>query len=264
MSIKNQLRAAILSGGATGASPSGQSVSISSKGAVTDWDTICSFVASNCGYVSIRARSSTSLGMATIESTSTYSGMSWALDGLDFGFYLPVKKGEAISIQGSALDEIRVTLVKLVGGGKNPVAQLIWRAVPCLRSTFDRCLSRTVDRIRVPLIQPLRYKEHFLRYLSRETDKCLILHQLMGHLQCSFLKGSNSIQSELVEEMFSLTSRVRLLLVGLRLKCLSKKVQRSLGLLAYESKRGTRIRLPLGDSGNQLVHNLVLGGASHA
>ena len=117
-SKKDYLRATILSGGATGASPSGQIVSISSKNTVAAWDTICSFVASNCGYVSIRARSSTSQGMATIASTSTYSGMPWALDGLDFGFYLPVKKGEAISIQGSALDEIRVTLVKLVWGVK--------------------------------------------------------------------------------------------------------------------------------------------------
>ncbi len=117
MSIKNQLRAAILSGGATGASPSGQIVSISSKNTVAAWDTICSFVASNCGYVSIRARSSTSAGMATIASNGTYSGMSWAFDGLDFGFYLPVKKGEIVSIEGGDLNEIRVTLVKLVGGG---------------------------------------------------------------------------------------------------------------------------------------------------
>lgn len=114
---KDYLRAAILSGGATGASPSGQSVSISSKSAVAGWDTICSFVASNCGYVSIRARSSTSMGMATIASTTTYSGMSWALEGLDFGFYLPVKKGENVSVGGEDLNEIRVTLVKLVGGG---------------------------------------------------------------------------------------------------------------------------------------------------
>lgn len=116
-SKKDYLRAAILSGGATGASPSGQSVSISSKNTVADWDTICSFVASNCGYVSIRARSSTSTGMATIESTSSYSGMSWAFDGLDFGFYVPVKKGETVSVQGGSLNEIRVTLVKLIGGG---------------------------------------------------------------------------------------------------------------------------------------------------
>ena len=116
-SKKDYLRATILSGGATGASPSGQIVSISSKNTVAAWDTICSFVASNCGYVSIRARSSTSKGMATIASNGTYSGMSWALDGLDFGFYLPVKKGETVSIEGEDLNEIRVTLVKLVGGG---------------------------------------------------------------------------------------------------------------------------------------------------
>lgn len=124
MSIKNHLRAAILSGGATGASPSGQIVSISSKNTVAAWDTICSFVASNCGYVSIRARSSTRQGMATIASNGTYSGMPWALDGLDFGFYLPVKKGETVSIEGGDLNEIRVTLVKLVGGVKT-----LWHSI---------------------------------------------------------------------------------------------------------------------------------------
>lgn len=117
MSIKNQLRAAILSGGATGASPSGEAVSINCKGTVGEWEAISTFVAPANGYVQIQGKSTGVDGMATMTSTSGYAGMNWATAGLHFGFSLPVKKGETVTCQGARLVNITVQMLKLVGGG---------------------------------------------------------------------------------------------------------------------------------------------------
>lgn len=149
MSIKDQLRAAILSGGATGASPSGEAVSINCKGTVGEWETISTFVAPANGYAQIQGKSTDVGGMATLTSTSGYAGMNWATMGLHFGFSLPVKKGETVTCQGARLANITVQMLKLVGGGKSPVAQLFWRVVPCLRTCLTRALTPIADRIRV-------------------------------------------------------------------------------------------------------------------
>ena len=149
MSIKDQLRAAILSGGATGASPSGEAVSINCKGTVGEWETISTFVAPANGYAQIQGKSTDVGGMATLTSTSGYAGMNWAAMGLHFGFSLPVKKGETVTCQGARLANITVQMLKLVGGGKSPVAQLFWRVVPCLRTCLTRALTPIADRIRV-------------------------------------------------------------------------------------------------------------------
>lgn len=149
MSIKDQLRAAILSGGATGASPSGEAVSINCKGTVGEWGAISTFVAPANGYVQIQGKSTGVDGMATMTSTSGYAGMNWTTSGLHFGFSLPVKKGETVTCQGARLANITVQMLKLVGGGKSPVAQLFWRVVPCLRNCFARALTPIADRIRV-------------------------------------------------------------------------------------------------------------------
>lgn len=149
MSIKDQLRAAILSGGATGASPSGEAVSINCKGTVGEWEAISTFVAPANGYVQIQGKSTGVDGMATMTSTSGYAGMNWTTSGLHFGFSLPVKKGETVTCQGARLANITVQMLKLVGGGKSPVAQLFWRVVPCLRNCFARALTPIADRIRV-------------------------------------------------------------------------------------------------------------------
>jgi hypothetical protein len=117
MSIKDQLRAAILSGGATGASPSGEAVSINCKGTVGEWEAISTFVAPANGYVQIQGKSTGVDGMATMTSTSGYAGMNWATMGLHFGFSLPVKKGETVTCQGARLANITVQMLKLVGGG---------------------------------------------------------------------------------------------------------------------------------------------------
>lgn len=93
MSIKDQLRAAILSGGATGASPSGEVVSINCTGTIGEWGLISTFVAPANGYVQIRGKSTGDNAMATLTLTSGYAGLNWASSGLDFGFSLPVKKG---------------------------------------------------------------------------------------------------------------------------------------------------------------------------
>ena len=255
MSIKNHLRAAILSGGATGASLSGQIVSISSKNTVAAWDTICSFVASNCGYVFIRARSSTRQGMATIASNGTYSGMSWALDGLDFGFYLPVKKGETVSIEGGDLNEIRVTLVKLVGGGKSSVAQLIWRVVPCLKSTFDRCLSRTVDRIRACQRQLGLYTKRQRLTLMRRS--AMSLKRTVG------VQSKRTVR--VTQHMLSATSRWSrsrlqqvLSEVG-GLACLSKRRRAVHTCIALQRATEDQRRLPWSYSRTS-DHNFCLGG----
>ena len=144
MSIKDQLRAAILSGGATGASPSGEAVSINCKGTVGEWEAISTFVAPANGYAQIQGKSTDVGGIATLTSTSGYAGMNWATMGLHFGFSLPVKKGETVTCQGARLANITVQMLKLVGGGKNPVAQLIRRVVPCLRNCLTRALTRTL------------------------------------------------------------------------------------------------------------------------
>ena len=149
MSIKDQLRAAILSGGATGASPSGEAVSINCKGTVGEWEAISTFVAPANGYVQIQGKSTGVDGMATMTSTSGYAGMNWTTSGLHFGFSLPVKKGETVTCQGARLANITVQMLKLVGGGKSPVAQLFWRVVPCLRTCLTRALTPIADRIRV-------------------------------------------------------------------------------------------------------------------
>ena len=151
MSIKDQLRAAILSGGATGASPSGEAVSINCKGTVGEWEAISTFVAPANGYAQIQGKSTDVGGMATLTSTSGYAGMNWATMGLHFGFSLPVKKGETVICQGARLANITVQMLKLVGGGKSPVAQLFWRVVPCLRNCFARALTPIADRIRALL-----------------------------------------------------------------------------------------------------------------
>lgn len=118
MSIKDQLRAAILSGGATGASPSGEAVSINCKGTVGEWEAISTFVAPANGYVQVQGESTGVDGMATITSTSGYAGMNWATAGLHFGFPLPVKKGENVACYGTRLTNITVEMLKLVGGLK--------------------------------------------------------------------------------------------------------------------------------------------------
>ena len=117
MSIKDQLRAAILDGGATGASPSGEAVSINCKGTVGEWEAISTFVAPANGYVQIQGKSTGVDGMATMTSTSGYAGMNWTTSGLHFGFSLPVKKGETVTCQGARLANITVQMLKLVGGG---------------------------------------------------------------------------------------------------------------------------------------------------
>lgn len=117
MSIKDQLRAAILSGGATGASPSGEAVSINCKGTVGEWEAISTFVAPANGYVQIQGKSTGVDGMATMTSTSGYAGMNWTTSGLHFGFSLPVKKGETVTCHGARLANITVQMLKLVGGG---------------------------------------------------------------------------------------------------------------------------------------------------
>lgn len=92
MSIKDQLRAAILSGGMNGSAPS-------TSTSITLADNTKNFVPPCDGYLHFR--------------------------------------GELDSIK-------QLKFFKCVGGGKNPVAQLIRRVVPCLRNCLTRVLTRTL------------------------------------------------------------------------------------------------------------------------
>lgn len=185
MSIKDQLRAAILSGGATGASPSGEAVSINCKGTVGEWEAISTFVAPANGYAQIQGKSTGVDGMATMTSTSGYAGMNWATMGLHFGFSLPVKKGETVTCQGARLANITVQMLKLVGGGKSPVAQLFWRVVPCLRTCLTRALTPIADRIRVSS------QGAILQLTSRSRQGMRMLTQTLTFLRATACSSSS-------------------------------------------------------------------------
>ena len=119
MSIKNQLRAAILSGGAEGASPSGQTVTMSATPSIQAWGKISEFTSPCNGFVILRGRSTDVKGMAaTATNNAGYVGMNWATQGVDFGYSKQVRKGDFVDIQGSYLVSITVTVFKLVGGVK--------------------------------------------------------------------------------------------------------------------------------------------------
>ena len=139
MSIKNQLRAAILSGGAKAFCPRGDFVDFNSQ----------TFVAPQNGYICLGVRSNAvnqwfSLG-ASVSQVQAIPNAGQNPEG-----YIPVRKGETARLAYS--DGMPVNFMRFfpsVGGGKSPVAQLFWRVVPCLRTCLTRALTPIADRIRV-------------------------------------------------------------------------------------------------------------------
>ena len=139
MSIKDQLRAAILSGGAKAFCPRGDFVDFNSQ----------TFVAPQNGYICLGVRSNAvnqwfSLG-ASVSQVQAIPNAGQNPEG-----YIPVRKGETARL--AYADGMPVNFMRFfpsVGGGKNPVAQLIRRVVPCLRNCFARALTPIADRIRV-------------------------------------------------------------------------------------------------------------------
>lgn len=172
MSVKAKLRAAILSGGATGASPSGEAVSINCKGTVGEWEAISTFVAPANGYVQIQGKSTDVGGMAALTSTSGYAGMNWAAMGLHLGFSLPVKKGETVTCRGARLTNIIVQMLKLVGGGETPTLAGVFTCGGglCVRIFSALCSRRFEGAIRVFLRSfPLTATQPSLQGISTPT-----------------------------------------------------------------------------------------------
>lgn len=263
MSIKDQLRAAILSGGATGASPSGEAVSINCKGTVGEWEAISTFVAPANGYAQIQGKSTDVGGMATLTSTSGYAGMNWATMGLHFGFSLPVKKGETVTCQGARLANITVQMLKLVGGGKSHVAQLFWRVVPCLRTCLTRALTPIADRIRVSS------QGAILQLTSRSRQGMRMLTQTLTFLRataCSLFSVSP------LKATPTTTSRFDEISSTVDLWGLTGRRGRFLRLLAERAKRFTGTRglmelLRTSKRTSAFTHtsalNVCFGGASY-
>lgn len=252
---KDYLRAAILSGGATAAMPSTSAIAIP----------IGRYIAPTNGYVCVQANGSqlTSYVAVTLDQGVQQIIPATAV-GQGLSAYIPIGKGQSVSTVAQDFSAVNCLFVKLVGGGKNPVAQPIRRVVLCLRTTFGQCLSRTEKRIEAHLIQQLRYREHFLRYLNRVMGRCHTLPPLMGWLRYSFPRATCTTQFVSVEEMYSQRSQAQLQQDGLRLRSSLRRERKLLGLSVQESVLPPPSRLVLGDSGNQLARNLVLGGASHA
>lgn len=134
MSIKNQLRAAILSGGAKAFCPRGDFVDFNSQ----------TFVAPQNGYICLGVRSTAvnqwfSLG-ASVSQVQAIPNAGQNPEG-----YIPVRKGETARLAHS--DGMPVNFMRFfpsVGGGKSPVVQLVRRVVPCLRNCLTRVLTRTL------------------------------------------------------------------------------------------------------------------------
>ena len=112
MSIKNHLRAAILSGGAKGSRENAESlVSIS---------TASSYVAPADGAVYIKAKTDqaggSALGLQKHGSLLTYFTAVCEPD-WDNASRLPVRKGDTVSFIAYNMKDISAVFVKLVGGG---------------------------------------------------------------------------------------------------------------------------------------------------
>ena len=152
MSIKDQLRAAILSGGAEGSSehPSNiVSIQLSSG-----------YVAPANGAIYFNGKANETGGMAV--SITKNNGLGSAVTAKVDATWLNsvslrVRKGDVISFGSYNLSDVHVYFVSLVGGAKSPVAQLFWRAVPCLRNCLTRALTPIADRIEACTTSISRY-----------------------------------------------------------------------------------------------------------
>ncbi len=98
MSIKDQLRAAILSGGATGASPSGEAVSINCKGTVGEWEAISTFVAPADGFVFVSGETHAGEADGGVAEVSCTTGSTSVHSYGIAKVTVPVRKGETVRI----------------------------------------------------------------------------------------------------------------------------------------------------------------------
>ena len=138
MSIKDQLRAAILSGGMNGSAPS-------TSTSITLADNTKNFVPPCDGYLHFRGELDSNdkwLSLFQYDYGRSYDNTgSTPLEDV-----IRVRKGVPVLFnakEGLLIKDLK--FFKCVGGGaKSPVAQLIWRVVPCLRNCLTRALTRTL------------------------------------------------------------------------------------------------------------------------
>ena len=246
MSIKNQLRAAILSGGATASAPGSKAIDF--QGDV--------YTAPSDGYVCYGVRASAANQWFSIYSTGIESTASITNEGQNPATFIPVRKGQQVSLSKDSSSVVNYRrFIKLVGGGKNRVAQLIRSVVPCLRSTFDRCLSRTVDRIRACQRQLGLYTKRQRLTLMRRS--AMSLKRTVG------VQSKRTVR--VTQHMLSATSRWSrsrlqqvLSEVG-GLACLSKRRRAVHTCIALQQATEDQRRLPWSYSRTS-DHNFCLGG----
>ena len=108
MSIKNQLRAAILSGGATASMPSTNAIVIPSG----------RYIAPTNGYVCVQANGSqlTSYVAVTLDQGVQQIIPATAV-GQGLSAYTPIGKGQSVTTVAQDFSAVNCLFVKLVGGG---------------------------------------------------------------------------------------------------------------------------------------------------
>ena len=252
MSIKNQLRAAILSGGSMAAMPApGVASAINLK---LENNKTNHFVAPYNGYITVAAGTDARARIRI--SSSSCETSAGRIDGANAAATsLPISKGSGYDVELINAETVFFArFVKLVGGGgKNPVAQLIRRVVLCLRSTFDQCLSRTVDRIRAFLSTGGLL---FSIKLSRQVRLIMSLLRQTASWLCSA-----RVQFLLQRTVDTTLAHARREGRGQQLTFPLKKVKQSrsyITILRADQGRYESICT------RTLARNLALGGASHA
>ena len=109
MSIKNQLRATILSGGATASAPGSKAIDF--QGDV--------YTAPSDGYVCYGVRASAANQRFSIYSTGIESTASITNEGQNPATFIPVRKGQQVSLSKDSSSVVNYRrFIKLVGGVK--------------------------------------------------------------------------------------------------------------------------------------------------
>ena len=138
MSIKDQLRAAILSGGAKAAMPAANNVDFTEG----------TYVAPADGYVCFSVRSTFVNQWLSADATPIQSVQAISSAGQNPCVFVPVRAGQTVTLASDSAAVVNFRrFIKLVGGAKSLVAQLFWRVVPCLRNCLTRALTPIADRI---------------------------------------------------------------------------------------------------------------------
>lgn len=179
MSIKDQLRAAILSGGMNGSAPS-------TSTSITLADNTKNFVPPCDGYLHFRGELDSNdkwLSLLQYDYGRSYDNTGSA----PLEDVIRVRKGVPVLFnakEGVLIQQLK--FFKCVGGGaKSPVAQLFWRVVPCLRTCLTRALTPIADRIRVSS------QGAILQLTSRSRQGMRMLTQTLTFLRATACSSSS-------------------------------------------------------------------------